>query len=218
MATVNQKEQNEVKSKDLKGMQRNGNITESIMNKYIEIIGGKNLKNGIVIHNVVHVAKGFEKYNRKKLELQEVTFIPFMITNELNGINHWILVEINLRNKKIITYNPENIIVRAKSEMVNVCTDIKKYDGNWTYEISTSTTTLERKTDSGVFVSAWIESIVQNGGITNCIKSSMVYIYREKMYKALMIKDIKDINNTRGAEKNLKEVIQYRNELLKEKE
>jgi hypothetical protein len=137
MATVNQKEQNEVKSRDLKGMQRNGNISESIMNKYIEIIGGKSLTNGIVIHNVVHVAKGFEKCNRKKLELQEVTFIPFMITNELNGINNWIIVEISMKNKKIVTYNPENIDVQTTSELVNLYTDIKKYDGNWISRNST---------------------------------------------------------------------------------
>ena len=66
MAMVNQKACNEVACKDLKMLKRNGEISKSTMNKYMEIIGGKSLASGIVIHNVVQVGKRYEKEGKKK--------------------------------------------------------------------------------------------------------------------------------------------------------
>ena len=137
-----------------------------------------------------------------------------MLTNEQNGTNHWILVEINIKNKKIITYNPQQHNDRSTRDIVNAFTELGSIECEWIYEISTSITTQERKTDSGVFVLAWIESIVQNGSVKNCVKSSTVYQYREKIYKALMIKDKNNYNNTREAKLNLEEVLKYRNKIL----
>jgi hypothetical protein len=218
MAMINQKACNEIACKDLKMLKRNGEISKSTMNKYMEIIGVKSLESGKVIHNVAQAGKRYEKGCQKKLKLLDVTFIPFMLTNETNGTNHWILVEIDMKKKKIITYNPDKLNDSATRELVNTFTEIGSHKEEWIYEISTSTTTQERKTDSGAFVSAWIESIVQNGCVKNCIKPSTVYLYREKIYKKLMIKDNKNSNHTREAEMNLEEVLKYRNGIIQNEE
>ena len=218
MAMVNREALNEITSEDLKMVRRNGEISKSAMSKYIEIIGRKRLASRIVIHNVTQVGKRYDNSCHEKLKLHDLTFIPFLLTNELNGTNHWILVEIDMKEKKITTYNPENLNGSATRNLVNVFTELDQHEGEWKYEVSTSTTAQERKNDSGVFVSAWIESIVLNGSVINSIKSSMVFLYREKMYKALMLKDKKDINNTREVKQNLEKVLRFRNEILQDEE
>ena len=60
MATINQKDCNVIASKDFKGLRRNGEISKSIMNKYIEIVGMESRWERIVIQKVVHIAKGYE--------------------------------------------------------------------------------------------------------------------------------------------------------------
>ena len=60
-------------------------------------------------------------------------------------------------------------------------------------------------------MSAWIESIVLNGSVINSIKFSMVFLYREKIFKAVMIQDKKNMNNPREGELNLEKFLKFRN-------
>ena len=48
-------------------------------------------------------------------------------------------------------------------KLVKAYTELGESDEGWIYVNDTSISTHDRKMDSGVFISAWIESIVLNG-------------------------------------------------------
>jgi len=217
MATIKRNGEEELSNKNFKMIRRNGEIRKSVMNSYIEKIGGKEkMMKGVVIYNAVNVVRGYEERDLSRIQLQEVTYVPFILTND-NGEALWILVEIDKRKKKVITYDPDRSY-KDTIKLVTAYTELDKSDEGWVYVNDTSVSTHDRNTDSGVFISAWIESIVLKGKIENCITSSMVYVYREKMYKTLMIKDAKEVKNLREAEENLREVLNYRKEILDSEE
>ena len=69
---------------------------------------------------------------------------------------------------------------------------------------------------SGVFVAAWICSLIKTGKITNSINSGYVNQFRDKMFMSLKIKDRNKKSGIGNCYEILMRVIKYRNDIYDE--
>jgi hypothetical protein len=138
--------------------------------------------------------------------LKKNRYIPFLSIED--NKSQWMLIEIDINQEVIVIYNPRNSDDKHEKKVLHAISNTvgEEVENRWTIRRCTSIRHQTREEESGVFVAAWIKTVIYSGEVNNCIGSSQVKLFRSEIYNDLKARNY---GKDRG-EKALDAVLQYR--------
>ena len=130
--------------------------------------------------------------------------IPTIVRRSEYEGYHWVLLEIEMRNKVVKLYDSMGIGLQYQTELLSVIVstmdaEVHPY-GGWTAEVVEGMEVQKDMNSCGIYVTAWAENAMATGEVANCIIAGEEKKLRKKIYDSLSKKQV-----TRNCDKKIQE-------------
>jgi hypothetical protein len=228
-STIKQRRPAGLTTNEIRVLKLNGRINSTIMDKYI-----KRLYHGIAeayVHETIIAQRRNHEVekdsnatsaivsNKNKVHCLhlEKNYIPILIKVN-DGVTQWIVLEIEIKKMVIKTYSPAVNTCDLEDDIIIEVLRKIGFDNSkkWKKIRASNMNKQANENQSGVFVAAWLSSLVKTGKITNSINSGYVDQFRDKMFMKLKIKDRNKLSGIGNCYEVLMKVMKYRNDIYNE--